>query len=150
MSRWLIALLVVNSLLSLTTLGWLAWITFEPRYWFAAAYAEKGPRGDPGPRGERGPVGPTGPVGPDAETAVAEIAGELEDVRFHLEGVSGDLDDLARGFSTTELQSQVDDLASQLEDASSAVDDVRSDLDDLCDEFSYYSGALQDIWFAAC
>jgi hypothetical protein len=31
--------------------AWTAWIVFQPRYWFADAYAEKGPRGDPGPRG---------------------------------------------------------------------------------------------------
>jgi hypothetical protein len=46
MNRALLALLVTNLILSLTALGWLAWITAEPRHWFADAYAAKGPTGE--------------------------------------------------------------------------------------------------------
>jgi len=38
-------------------IGWLTWITVEPRYWFPGAYAEQGPSGDKGPRGDSGPSG---------------------------------------------------------------------------------------------
>jgi hypothetical protein len=41
-NRILAVLLIANAVLVLLTLGWLTWITLEPRYWFPAAYAEKG------------------------------------------------------------------------------------------------------------
>ena len=104
MRRSLVALLVVNALLSLTALGWLAWIIVEPRDWFPGAYAEKGPTGDPGPRGPIGPQGPPGPVGPDAEEAIAEIESRLDD----LEGYVQDTD-------VADVESRVSDLESTVQ-----------------------------------
>jgi len=69
-SRAVLVLLVINLAATLVAIGWLAWISSSPRYWFPGAYAAKGERGDLGPRGPRGPVGPPGPVGPDAASAI--------------------------------------------------------------------------------
>jgi len=76
-TRLLIPALIVNPLLVLVALGWLAWVTTSPRYWSPGAYAARGPASDQGPRGEQGPVDPAGPVGPGAEDAIASLESEL-------------------------------------------------------------------------
>jgi hypothetical protein len=48
----------LSILLNALTLGWVAWIVAEPRYWFEQAYEEPTPI-----QGERGPQGPAGPPG---------------------------------------------------------------------------------------
>ena len=73
--RVLIAVLVLNVLLAVVAIGWVAWISLEPRYWFPGAYAPKGAPGDQGLRGPEGPRGAPGPVGPDA-VAVINVFGE--------------------------------------------------------------------------
>jgi len=132
MTRRLTLLLVVNLVLSLAALGWLTWITVEPRYWFEDAYAEKGPRGDIGPRGPGGLPGPQGPVGPDAEEAV----GALDDRVTELEGLIA--------------STGVSDVESRLSEVESSVSDVESTVSDVCTAFSGYEGAFGDIYLSAC
>jgi hypothetical protein len=128
--------LVLNGLLTLTALGWLAWISVAPRYWFPGAYAAQGPRGEEGPRGERGPEGPAGPVGPDAADAIDELSLEVTDLSERMETIEGELSDLQGMAGSSELES--------------AVEDVQNTVSAICDELSYYEGALADIWLAAC
>src|SRR5687768_3750634 len=92
MNRLLAASLVANALLCLLTLGWLAWITVDPEYWFAGAYAEKGERGDRGPVGPVGPPGPEGPVGPDAADAIYSLEDELGSLEARLQDVETSFD----------------------------------------------------------
>lgn len=121
MKRALIASLAANAVLTIALIGWVTWIVLEPQYWFAGAYAEKGPTGDAGPRGDRGPLGPPGPVGPDAEDAIAALDSRL-----------------------TDIESNFEDLETALGDAGFTADDVATRLDALeafqsgiCDAFGY-------------
>lgn len=116
MNRLLAVSLIANGMLVLLTLGWLTWITVEPKYWFPDAYAEKGEPGDRGPVGPVGPPGPEGPVGPDAEDAIAAVAADLEAVGSTLEEVQTELDDLESGFSTSELETRLASAEQQLND----------------------------------
>ena len=116
-SRRALALIAVNAVLTLVAIGWLTWLSLEPRYWFPGAYAQEGPRGDEGPRGERGSPGPPGPVGPSADDEGLALEGQLTD----LEG------------EITALESQLADTQSELEDAVSSLDDAANTLSDLCD-----------------
>ena len=109
MNRAIVALLVANLILSVIALGWLAWITADPQYWFPSAYAQQGPRGEQGPRGPVGPEGPEGPVGPDAASAIDELS-------FGLDDVSSRLDDLESGVGSSDLQITVDELQSAVND----------------------------------
>jgi hypothetical protein len=52
---------VVNGVLALVALGWLAWIAADPQYWFPGAYAQKGDRVTPGRVAHKGPKVPLGP-----------------------------------------------------------------------------------------
>lgn len=155
--RLLIASLAVNAALVLAALGWLAWISVAPQYWFPDAYSAQGPAGDKGPRGDPGPEGPPGPVGPDAADEVASVQSSLDDLSGTVDNLSSTVDDLS---------STVDDLSTRLDDIengtgtttfSSDIQQLQSDLDDLtatvtdiCDQFAAYSGPLQDIYLAAC
>jgi hypothetical protein len=132
--------LVVNALLCLTALGWLAWITFEPRYWFPDAFAEKGERGERGPRGEQGPrgaIGPRGPVGPSVREAIEAVEADIGDLE-------GRIADLESAVGVSELQSQVDELGSELEDVASIVDNICSEL--LLSDVE----PLNDLYYGAC
>lgn len=121
--RLLVAALVANIALSLTALGWLAWIAADPPHWFPGAYAEKGERGDRGPRGPVGPEGPAGPIGPDAADAVDELSFRVDD----LEASLGDVD------------------------VSAEVEQLRSDIDDLCNAidsaYAFSNSATEDLLF---
>jgi hypothetical protein len=134
--RLLVASLVVNVVLSLAAIGGLVWITAAPRYWFAGAYAEQGPRGDKGPRGEQGSPGPAGPVGPDASTAIDDLSSTVDDLSSRVDTLETDLSDLqdASGGSTLETDLQ----------------DVQQKVSDICDQMALDSGALFDIYVAAC
>ena len=138
--RLFAAALIVNALLSLTALGWLAWITAEPSYWFPDAFAEKGERGDRGPTGKRGPrgaVGPRGPAGPTVEEA-------LEEVNSRISNLETDLVSLEAGISTSELQNQIDEIES-------SVQDVSDKMENLCSELLVSSiEPLNDLYYSAC
>jgi hypothetical protein len=110
MTRAIVALLVANLILSVIALGWLAWLSADPQYWFPDAYAQQGPRGEQGPRGAVGPEGPAGPVGPDAVDAIDVLSSRLDD----LESESG----------ASDLQFTVDDLGSRVDDLESAVNET--------------------------
>jgi hypothetical protein len=135
-TRVLIALSIANLVLVGVALGWLAWMSASPRYWFRDAYAQKGDRGDPGPRGPVGPAGPPGPVGPDAQTAIDDLDARLADVEDSVSTLQSDLSDLEdkSGFSTLETD----------------VQDTTSKLNDVCDAFANYSGAFEEIYLSAC
>jgi hypothetical protein len=124
---------IVNGLLTLTALGWLAWLTVEPQDWFPDAFAEKGERGAPGPRGGRGPrgaIGPQGPVGPTVEEAIGHLESRLEELEL--------------GISATDLQTSIDEIQSELQDVSDKVENV-------CSELLLSSvEPLTDIYYAAC
>jgi hypothetical protein len=134
--RAVLALIAFNLFASLVALGWLAWISASPRYWFPQAYAQKGDRGDQGPRGQQGPAGPPGPVGPDAQSAIDDLDVRLSDLEGSVETLQSDLSDLQdeSGFSTLETD----------------VQDTTTKLNDLCDAFANYSGALEEIYLSAC
>jgi hypothetical protein len=85
MRRSILVLLVLNLVLSLAALGWLAAITFQPHSFLAAAYAQKGERGDPGPRGPGGAEGPPGPVGPDAQSAIDDLSSRVDDLEGYVQ-----------------------------------------------------------------
>lgn len=131
-----LALLVLNLVLTLTALGWLAWISASPRYWFADAYAQKGDRGDPGPRGPRGPVGPQGPVGDTAEGAIADLDSRVSDLQDSVDTLQGDLTDLQDESGASTLEADVQDATTKLSD--------------LCDAMANYSGAFEEIYLTAC
>jgi hypothetical protein len=123
MRRGLLALLLANLVLTLTALGWLAWISLEPRHWFADAYAAKGPTGDLGPRGPIGPSGPPGPVGPDAADAVDALDLRVSDLE----------NGLVAGVDVSDLDARLSDL----EDIVTSV----------CDAFTYsYNQSIVDIY----
>ena len=134
MNRLLVAVATASLVLSIVSLGWIAWISQDPRYWFPGAYAAQGPRGEPGPIGLRGPIGPPGPVGPTVDEAISDVDFRLAEVEARVEVLESDV---------SALQTTTDDLTTSVEETGSTVDDI-------CDEFSFYSGALEDIWFAAC
>jgi hypothetical protein len=126
----------VSVILSVASLGMLAWVLADPPYWFPGAYSlNKGPEGDVGPRGPVGLPGPEGPVGPDAASAIDDVTSRVDDLESRL-------DDLETG-SGDQASSSVDDL-------SSAVDDVTNTVSGICDSFSGYGGALGDTYLVAC
>ena len=102
--RLLFAIVVLNLILAITTLAWLAWIAVEPERWFAGAYAEQGPPGEKGPRGARGPTGPPGPVGPDAEGAIGDLRSDLDELADQVSVLEAEVSDIGAGLSSTELQ----------------------------------------------
>jgi hypothetical protein len=114
---------------SLVALGWLAWISASPRYWFPDAYAQKGDRGAPGPRGPRGSAGPPGPVGPDASSAIDDLDSRISDLEDSLDTLENEA-----GGSTIE----------------SDVQDATDKLDAVCTALSGYGGAFEEIYFSAC
>ena len=134
--RLVLAGVAFNLVLVAIALGWLTWISAAPRYWFADAYAAQGPRGEQGQRGEQGPVGPAGPVGPDAIDAIEELRSELFDVSDRLETLEGDLASLQSESGSSDLESDVID--------------TRDRVEAICDQLFQYTGALEDIYYAAC
>lgn len=139
MRRETLVLLVINLVLSVTALGWLAWITLEPRHWFADAYAAKGPTGDAGPRGSIGPQGPAGPVGPDAADAIDELDFRVSDLEAGL----------VAGVDVADLEGRVEGL--ELIDPDTRITDLEDTVSSMCDEMSFSSiTAIQDIYFSAC
>jgi hypothetical protein len=135
-TRLITAVLIVNSLLALVALGWLAWISVAPRYWFSGAYAAQGPQGEQGPRGEQGAVGPAGPVGPDAEDAIAGLEAEVSDLSDRVDTLESDLSSL-----------QDESGGSTLEDD---VQTATGTVTGLCDALSLTDGTLYDIYVSAC
>jgi hypothetical protein len=133
--RLVIAGFVLNLVLAAVALGWLAWISAAPRYWFPDAYAAQGPRGEQGPRGDQGPVGPEGPVGPDAADAIDEITAELSDVSDRVDTLEGDLSSLRSESGTSDIEADVID--------------TRDKVEAICDQLLQYPG-LEDIYYAAC
>jgi hypothetical protein len=129
-------LLVLNLAAALTALGWLAWISASPRYWFPDAYAQKGDRGDPGPRGARGPAGPPGPVGPDAQSAIDDLDSRITDLEDSVGTLESDLTDLQDESGTSSLEIDVEE--------------TKTKLDDVCSAFADYEGAFSDIYLTAC
>jgi hypothetical protein len=134
--RALLVLLILNLAATLTALGWLAWISASPRYWFPDAYAQKGDRGDPGPRGPRGRIGPQGPLGDTAEGAVADLDSRVTDLEDSVGTLQSDLDDLQNESGVSTLESDVQDATTKL--------------DDICTALSGYGGAFEDIYISAC
>jgi hypothetical protein len=128
MHRSWIAATAASLALAVACAAVLTWVLVDPHYWLPGAYAQKGPRGDRGPRGPVGLQGPPGPVGPSASSAIDD------------------------------LSSQVDDLSSRLDDAetgsgdqaSMSLDDVANTVQSICDGFSGYGGAFEDIYLASC
>jgi hypothetical protein len=101
-SQLLVASLVLNALLSLAAIGWIAWVTQEPRHWFPGAYEQpaigpQGPSGEAGPRGARGPRGFPGP--PGSAGASADVA-EVEQLRSDVDDLQSTADDLQNTVSS--------------------------------------------------
>ncbi len=141
--RRFLLLITVLAALSLGSLALTVSLIAAPRYWFANAYAEQGPRGEKGPRGDRGPAGPPGPVGPDAADAYDELWSSLSALQGDLEEVASSLDSLEgmTGYST---------LEEAVETAQETAEAAQETVYGICDQFAYYSGALTDIYLSAC
>lgn len=135
-TRLVVSLLIVNTVLALTALGWLIWITTSPRYWFAGAYAAQGPQGEKGPRGDASPPGPPGPVGPDAADAIDSLQPDIDDLVSRVDDLETDLSDLQDETGTSTFESDFED--------------VQQTVSNLCDALSQYDGALYDVHSAAC
>jgi hypothetical protein len=141
--RVLVAVCAVSVVISLGALSLAVAIVAAPHYWFAGAFAEKGPTGDRGPRGPIGAVGAAGPIGPDAQSAIDDLSYRLDD----LETGSGDQSSL----SVDDLATRVDDLATKIDDletgtgdqANSSVDDLATTITGLCDAVA--SNNLYDV-----
>jgi hypothetical protein len=134
--RTLAVATIASLVLSIASIGLLAWVLADAPYWFpGACLKEKGPQGDQGPRGPIGEQGPPGPVEPDAESAIDDVSASLDDLSSSVDDLSGRLDDLETGGG---------------DQASSSVDDVANTVSAICDELSGYGGALGDIYLAAC
>src|SRR4051812_48381522 len=134
MRRLGLAGIAVSLALGLIAVGWLAWISTSPRYWFPDAYAAKGPTGDRGPRGSVGPEGPPGPVGPDAADAISALQSDLEDVTSRLDDLESSVTDLQDETGTSTLETDVLD--------------VQQKVNNMCDELSLSDGELYDIYLA--
>jgi len=163
-SRLMMTLLATNAVLLVVVIGWLTWITVEPRYWFPGAYAEQGPSGDKGPRGDSGPSGPSGPVGPEALTAYEELSSELGDLEGQLSSLSGQIDtvtaDLESLASMTggsilertveEARDAAEEVQNTAEEAGVAAEDAQLAIDNLCSQFASYSGTFEEIYLLGC
>jgi hypothetical protein len=135
--RVLAVALIVNGVLAIAALGWIAWIATSPRCWFADAYAAQGPQGEKGPRGDDGPAGPAGPVGPDAADAISSLESDLSDLTDRVDTLESDLSTLQDEAGTSTLEDDVQQ--------------VSQTIGDVCDALlSSESFALQDIYSAAC
>lgn len=120
--RRLTILLAANLVLTLLTLGWLAWIVAEPRYWFANAYDE--PRPMVGSRGPQGPQGARGPRGPRGFPGQPGVDGR--------DGLDGE------EYDDTELRDEIANVASTADDVVARLDDLEARLDELCDHDLLY------------
>jgi hypothetical protein len=95
---------------------------------------------------------PPGPVGPDAETAISSLQADLESVQ-------ADLQTLSEHSGTSQLESDLEQVQSDLDDLGSHVggtqlesdlDDVTAKVDEICNQFSFYDGALAEVASSAC
>jgi hypothetical protein len=139
----LLAATALSLTLALTSLGLIVWIAADPGLWFPAAFAEQGEQGPAGPRGPQGPPGPPGPVGPDAEDAILSFQSDLD-------GLQSDLDDVRSDLETLSAHAGASQLEADLEQVQSDVEDVSGTVQAICDQFFNHSGALSDIYLAAC
>jgi hypothetical protein len=137
----LLAVAATSLVVATASVATLTWIVIDPQYWFPGAFAEQGEQGLRGVRGPKGPVGPPGPVGPDAEDAIASVAFDLEDLSASVTEVQDALE---------ALESDVFSGDDRLDELEAGLEEVATRLQDICDEFYYYTGAFEDIYFAAC
>lgn len=144
MRRTHLALLLATALVATGALAWTSALVISPRYWFANAYAEQGPRGEKGPRGDRGDPGPPGLVGPDAGAAIYDATSSLEASIDDLATRLGELETTLEDYDNNRLAVFGNDAESALYEicqaielnyiysSNSAIEELLSDLDDAC------------------
>lgn len=135
MQRPWIAATTVSLVLAIGCAGVLTWVLIDPQYWFPSAYAQKGEPGDRGSRGPVGPPGPAGPVGPSAGSAIDDLSSQVDDLSSQVDDISSRLDDAETGTG---------------DQASMSLDDVATTVQSICDGFSGYGGAFEDIYLSSC